>query len=653
MGLGIFFDFGGLIVYIHPRLWETKMERLRIFTNRYWVPVIVIGSLGALLNPNRIQAQQPFQDSIPDSVRLRVVFPADGDTLNFDRIRYAGSVLPGAAAFVQGQKVKVYPTGAFVGMVNLQPGESQIVFSSHDSLGEVSDTLRIFREPPLVSYQASPTAINTNRVFPARDVYLMRGDALEVEFMGSPGGHSIFSIDKLAKNLNMIEMPSKSQGALKGVYKGTIMIPRVNKYKPKPVEFKFRGKDGRTLKFKSEGRIHLLSEATPVIGVTADSSNLVLTEPDGEIWMVLPADVKMQIIGKRRGFAKVRFADNVVGYISSSSLQTLPSGSSLPSASVGSIGTLRDGDWVQVRVNLSERVPFRIDQMIEPAALEVTFYRARQAPHWISYPKDDETLRLIKWQQESGEIFVLRLELNQSQQWGFWGRYVDNQFWLNIRRTPRLTSARDSLLRGLTIAVDPGHGGEFEGTVSPTGLLEKNVNLQYAMIVADLLEAEGAEVVRTRAADTTMTLQARMAMAREAQANIFLSLHNNSIGAATNPLRPRGTSTYYTVPQSQAIAKRVYDRLLELELRPYGRVASTYFVTRQTDLISLIVEGAFLSHPVDEMLLMDEHFLADLAKAVVDGVKDFVADIGSSEFGFHATDANKPLPSHPGGKGSN
>ena len=48
-------------------------------------------------------------------------------------------------------------------------------------------------------------------------------------------------------------------------------------------------------------------------------------------------------------------------------------------------------------------------------------------------------------------------------------------------------------------------------------------------------------------------------------------------------------------------------------------------MTRQTDLISLIVEAAFMTHPEDEMLLLDDEFLDKLAAAVVAGINDFVA----------------------------
>ncbi|MFQ5824432.1 MAG: N-acetylmuramoyl-L-alanine amidase [bacterium] len=569
-------------------------------------------------------AQEHLHTVIPNSVRLRLIFPVDGDTINFSQVRYAGSALPTAIVWVQGGETKVYPSGAFVGLVPLEPGANQISFSVEDSLGFLSDTLHIFREPTTLTYAERPTRINPMHIKPEADVYLSPGDIFEIEFLGSPGGQAFFSIDKIAKNFKMMELSTKDTNGIRGWYKGFVRIPNIINYKPKPVEFKLKGKDRRTLKVKSKGKIHILSELLPLVGVTVDSMNLIRTKPDGEIWMELPRGIRMQIIGERDGVKKIKLAENVVGYISSASLNPEPLGTPLPRATVGSISSLADWDWVQVLVNLSERVPFKIEQLLEPSALEITFYRAQQAPQWITYPLDDETIRLIRWRQQSSDIFVLRIDLNQKQQWGYYGRYVGKRFKINIRKTPKLSIAPDSLLKGLVITVDPGHGGKFKGAISATGLQEKNVNLKYAMKVADLLQAEGATVIRTRILDTTLTLQDRITMAQQAQSHIFISLHNNSIGPATDPLVPRGTSTYYTVTHSQAIAKAVFSQLLKLGLNPYGRISSTYFVTRQTSMITFIVEGAFMTHPEDEMLLMNETFLDDLAQAVVEGIIDFV-----------------------------
>ncbi len=237
---------------------------------------------------------------------------------------------------------------------------------------------------------------------PSEDVRVIPGDEFEVRFLGSPGGQATFSLDKIVKDVPMTELPARKAQNTPGWYQGSILLPLATKYKPKSVEFKFRGKDGRKLKFKSLGRVHLLSPTIPLVGVTKDSSNLVLTGPDGEVWMELPSGVKMQIIGEQAGFTKVKLADSVKRYIATAKIEQLPTGQKLPFASVGSIGTLRQGDWLQLRINLSEKVPFRIDQIVDPAALEITFFRAYQAPHWITYPQDDQTVKLIKWRQEDG-----------------------------------------------------------------------------------------------------------------------------------------------------------------------------------------------------------------------------------------------------------
>lgn len=585
------------------------------------------------------------QTTAPDSVRLNIVFPIAGDTLNFDRVRFAGSVLPGSKVWVQGQDTFVYPTGAFIGMVDLVPGINEVVFIALDSIGALSDTIRVLREPPLMTLPSVPTVIDHKLVSPAEDVHLSAGDVLEVEFFGSPGGLATFSIDDIGKNMRMVELPKRVRNGLNGWYKGTVIIPPLEDYEPRRVEFKFRGKDGQVLRFDSIGKIHILSPFVPSIGVTADTTNIVQLKPKGEIWLELPPDIRLQVIGERAGLRTVRLAENIAGYVSAKSLLMLPPGTPIPQASVGNISTIVDDEWVQVRVNLSERVPVKVNQFLDPPALELVFFRAQMSRPWIAYPADDKTIRSMQWWQPTSDVFILRIDLNQTQQWGYKIRYVGNQLWFSIRKSPALSNIPDFLLRGLTITVDAGHGGESEGATSPIGLLEKNLNLTYATMVADLLERAGARVVRTRTDDTTLTLPDRVRISENAGSHIFLSLHNNSISPTSDPLRPRGSCTFFTYPHSEALAKTVYDRLTGIGLNPFGRIISSYFVTRQTSAISILVEATFMSHPDDEMLLIGEGFLFDLARATVEGVKDFARPLTSPALFVPVTEGR--LPAEP------
>jgi N-acetylmuramoyl-L-alanine amidase len=71
-------------------------------------------------------------------------------------------------------------------------------------------------------------------------------------------------------------------------------------------------------------------------------------------------------------------------------------------------------------------------------------------------------------------------------------------------------------------------------------------------------------------------------------------------------------------------AMYVYPELLDLGLKPFGRVHRSYYITRQSDMVVFLVEGAFLSHPEDEIFLMDRGNLQHLAQAVFDGMEKYL-----------------------------
>jgi N-acetylmuramoyl-L-alanine amidase len=104
-----------------------------------------------------------------------------------------------------------------------------------------------------------------------------------------------------------------------------------------------------------------------------------------------------------------------------------------------------------------------------------------------------------------------------------------------------------SLVRALglkigRIVIDAGHGGHDTGTIGVDGILEKDVVLDVALRVGQLLhERLGSEIIYTRSDDTFIPLETRTAIANKAQADLFLSIHANSSPDAS----ARGVETYY------------------------------------------------------------------------------------------------------------
>jgi N-acetylmuramoyl-L-alanine amidase len=108
------------------------------------------------------------------------------------------------------------------------------------------------------------------------------------------------------------------------------------------------------------------------------------------------------------------------------------------------------------------------------------------------------------------------------------------------------------------IVIDAGHGGHDTGTIGPHGLLEKDLCLDVALRLGRLIEDKlpGADVIYTRKDDTFIPLEDRTAIANQAKADLFISIHAN----ASHDHAARGVETYYlnfaTSEESMDVATR-------------------------------------------------------------------------------------------------
>jgi N-acetylmuramoyl-L-alanine amidase len=169
---------------------------------------------------------------------------------------------------------------------------------------------------------------------------------------------------------------------------------------------------------------------------------------------------------------------------------------------------------------------------------------------------------------------------------------------------PTATGDR-SLIRALglkigRIVIDPGHGGHDTGTIGPSGLMEKDLVLDVAKRLGNLLSNHlGADVVYTRDDDTFIPLENRTAIANEEQADLFVSIHANS----SDDPDARGVETYYLNFTSSADA---------LEVAARENAASDKSVHELQDLVKKIA----LKEKVEE----SREFAADVQKSLYTGL---------------------------------
>jgi N-acetylmuramoyl-L-alanine amidase len=225
--------------------------------------------------------------------------------------------------------------------------------------------------------------------------------------------------------------------------------------------------------------------------------------------------------------------------------------------------------------------------------------------------------------------------------------------------------------RDLLIAVDAGHGGVDPGATGHDGTREKDVTLAIARALAQRINAEpGMRAMLTRSSDTFVPLRERVERAREAQADLFVSVHADAIadrsiaGSSVYVLSARGASSEAAkrladrenaadlvggvslddkdpviasvlldlsqsaaMSASTAAAERVLGELNEVGEVRKGRVQQAGFVVlKAPDIPSLLVETAYITNPGEERRLRDARYQGRLADAILAGVRGYFRD---------------------------
>jgi N-acetylmuramoyl-L-alanine amidase len=224
--------------------------------------------------------------------------------------------------------------------------------------------------------------------------------------------------------------------------------------------------------------------------------------------------------------------------------------------------------------------------------------------------------------------------------------------------------------RTLVVALDAGHGGEDPGAVGKNGSKEKNITLAVARRVKALMaEMPNMRGVLIRDGDYFIPLGGRVAKARKANADLFISIHAdafikpNARGSSVFALSEHGaTSTAArwlakkeneadliggvniavkdpylartlldlsqtaTINDSMKLAKHVLGELGDINDLHRGHVEQAGFaVLKSPDIPSILVETAFISNPDEEKRLNDEEYQNKLAGAILNGINRYFA----------------------------
>ncbi|MBM3713386.1 MAG: DUF4214 domain-containing protein, partial [Actinobacteria bacterium] len=181
----------------------------------------------------------------------------------------------------------------------------------------------------------------------------------------------------------------------------------------------------------------------------------------------------------------------------------------------------------------------------------------------------------------------------------------------------------------ILICINPGHGGKDTGAIGPSGIMEKHVNLDIAFKLRDKLVSSGFKVIMTREDDTKKTLDEIVNFANTSNADIFVSVHNNSHTSREK----NGTETFYfsESPGSYYLAAYINSRTVEqIGTLNRGVKNSSFRELSNVKMTSALVEGAFISNPDEEAKLNDAGFRDRIATGIYNGIVEYLNNYGES-----------------------
>ncbi len=213
---------------------------------------------------------------------------------------------------------------------------------------------------------------------------------------------------------------------------------------------------------------------------------------------------------------------------------------------------------------------------------------------------------------ESINASIGRLELQLRDGAALGGYYIDSSADGEIKivlRNKKVSRDIVKPLAGITIMLDPGHGGSDSGGISLFGskYSEKSIVLRLSFRLKNKLEALGAEVLMTRADDSFISLYDRLRYSRKYLPDLFISMHTDSIGDASDLTKIKGASVFYR----HGIAKQLSDEMAQTiydnsELNSRGSHQYNFYVCRGTWAPSLLVENGFAPSAFDLEFIMDD-----------------------------------------------
>ncbi len=337
-----------------------------------------------------------------------------------------------------------------------------------------------------------------------------------------------------------------------------------------------------------------IEEMEPVKAyVNCDNTPLRSTPIDGGLNRIahLFGGTHLVINGSKGDFLRVKLGKNKIAWIAKKDV-TITSDSFYPADFIN-MDTERFKNAMIQTIAFSKKLPYTV----EDAEKEIIFR---------------------VYNPELSEDSVYNLNIPKPEKYAYNVFLEEGKYTFKVRKLPEDND--------VTVVIDAGHGGSEKGAIGCLGDEEKDINLKIAQQTAQLLKDRGYNVIMTREFDANVSLQDRVNIARENNADVFVSIHLNSIGdIPMNIHKNRGTAVFYFNNNAKKLAEILENSVTgQAGTRNDGVQTGSFAVIRPTDYVGVLVETAYMTNPLDSLLYTNDKFIKKAAKGIANGIIQYV-----------------------------
>ncbi len=543
------------------------------------------------------------------SGKLAVTRPGGNISINTSTYFLMGTSNPNQDLYVNGELVtNRAPGGSFGVFLNIPVGSTAVTVTQGDKT-----ITRTIKRASASTDVSKITKITQSSMLPSSMGVVNSGQSYEVKCIAPSGGVVTAKIGDSVCTLKQVA--ATAENGVPATYKGTLSVSggyaenRTTNLGKVTYTLQYAG---NTTSFTSTGDLFYIGANTTASVRVLDDITLIYKTADAADSMTnLRKNTTDYILDETDTMFKLSMG----GYVKKSAV-TMVEGETVAAPQLKGITLEKDNDGEGYVLKGGAGIPFVFSR--SGSEVSVSLYNLKGLTGI-----DVSQSGLFSSCTVSGQTATFTVKSSASL-WGYSLSYRGNDAVLYFKKAPVKAGGASKPLEGITVVLDPGHGGVDPGALGPVGdkgAMEKHLTLAVAQKARTTLQELGAQVYLTRQSDNGVTQADRAGLGERVKADFFVSVHFNSTAESANSSKSTGVEVYYYTSASSSLASNLLNQLSSQTGRKARDVyRSTYVVTRTYYAPSVLCELGFLSNPSEYEQMLSSADIDRAANALAQGI---------------------------------